>query len=151
MYLYVDSVGMFKLNQPTISYDGITEKKSIVAYSVDSELEDKTTDISINMGTKESLEYLVEYESNETEELINPYTGVPYDWIVLYNTFPEQLNILKNKYDEGYFGTPETISINGESTTQIVVTDSEKIDELSEIFKLIPRLLNKITYVNIKA
>lgn len=148
MYLYVDSVGIFKLNQPTISYDGITEKKSIVAYSVDSELEDKTTDISINMGTKESLEYLVEYESNETEELINPYTGVPYDWIVLYNTFPEQLNNLKNKYDEGYFGTPETISINGESTTQIVVTDSEKIDELSEIFKLIPRLLNKITYVN---
>lgn len=148
MYLYVDSVGMFKLNQPTISYDGITEKKSVVAYSVDSELEDKTTDISINMGTKESLEYLVEYESNETEELINPYTGVPYDWIVLYNTFPEQLNILKNKYDEGYFGTPEIISINGELTTQIVVTDSEKIDELSEIFKLIPRLLNKITYVN---
>lgn len=148
MYLYVDSVGLFKLNQPTITYDGITEKKSVVAYSVDSELEDKTTDISINMGTKESLEYLVEYEPNETEELINPYTGVPYDWIVLYNAFPEQLNDLEIKYDDGYFGTPEIVSINGESTTQIVVTDPDKIDELSKIFELIPRLLNKITYVN---
>lgn len=140
MYLLVKDVGLFKMNQPTISSDGEKETKTINAFSCDSELEDKTTSLQINIGLKTSQEYLVKYEDGETETLINPYTGIPYDWIVLYNTFPEQLTAFKELLDSGHFGTKD-------SDNCIVVTDDSLISELSEMFKLIPRLLNKVEIV----
>lgn len=92
MYLFVDYIGLFKINQPTIELNGLKDVRQIDAYSVDSELEDKNCNYPVNTGKKTaesvSLEFVVQYDDGETENLLNPYTGIPYDWIVLYNTFP---------------------------------------------------------------
>lgn len=138
MYLFVEKVGTFKMKQPTIENNGTTETKEITAYSCDIELEDKNCTLSLNMGTSTSQEYLVTYDVNETESLVNPYTNIPYDWLVIYNTFPEQLRIVANKYSSGYYGSK---NYNGE----IVVSNTALIKELLELFNLIPRLKNKIT------
>ena len=120
MYLAVEKYGLFKMNQQEIDTDGTIETKTIIAYSCDNELEDKILKISINTGLETSMEYLVEYDEDETEILVNPYTGIPYDWIVLYNTFPEQLNILKGEIQDGYYGDSDN---NG----NIIINDSNMI------------------------
>lgn len=141
MYLLVEKVGLFKMNQPSITNDGVKEIKSIKAYSCESELEDKMTTVSINMGTEESMEYNVEYDDKETEPLTNPHTSLPYDWIVLYNTFPEQLTAIKTKYLDGYYGI-----VSGNGTC--LCTNTEKMNELLNIIKLIPRIKNSVSYVD---
>ena len=105
MYLFVEKIGLFKMKQPSIENDGMKEIKNITAYSCDVELEDKNCTLSLNMGTSVSQEYLVTYDPDETESLVNPYTNIPYDWLVIYNTFPEQLGIVANKYSSGYYGS----------------------------------------------
>lgn len=137
MYIFVEKVGLFKINAPNITIDGVKEIKEFTANSCESELEDKTCLLSINMGLKTSMEYLVTYDDDETEALVNPYTGVPYDWIVLYNMFPEQLTEFKTKINNGYFGSPN-------NDGDIVITNSEKVEELTELFNTIPRIKNKI-------
>lgn len=128
MKILVNGVGYFKMNYPTGNFDGSKEKKVITATSIDSELEDKDlVSFKVNTGESDSLEYLVTYSSDETETLLNEYTGLPYDYIVFYNTFPEQLKLLLNKYSNG--------------TT---VTDDSSIAEIVDYCKLIPRLRNKI-------
>ena len=136
MYLAVEKYGLFKMNQPEIDTDGTIETKTIIAYSCDNELEDKILKISINTGLETSMEYLVEYDKDETELLVNPYTGIPYDWIVLYNTFPEQLNILKGEIQDGYYGDSDN---NG----NIIINDSNMIQEINQVLTLIPRLKSK--------
>ncbi len=137
MYLYVDTIGLFRIKQPPISCDGIKEIKSINAVSCDSELEDKTLNLEINMGTETSIERIISFDPvDASEEVINPYTNIPYDWIVVYNTFPEQLTKHLTDYNNGYFGTPNT---------EITVTDSVKVSELSELFRVIPRLKHSFT------
>ena len=75
MYLYVETIGLFRMQQPSIDYDGVKETKTVSALSVDNELEDKMLNIEVNMGTKTSQEYLVQYdEIDQNEEIINPYT-----------------------------------------------------------------------------
>lgn len=138
MYLFVEKIGLFKMKQPAIENDGIKETRNITAYSCDVELEDKNCTLSLNMGTPVSQEYLVTYDKNETENLVNPYTNIPYDWLVIYNTFPEQLKIVADKYSGGYYGSKDA---GGE----IVVSNAALIGELNELFSLIPRLKNKIT------
>lgn len=138
MYVLIGGIGHFKLFHPSINTDGVHETKTVSAQSCDVELEDKTCSYSINMGEETSLEYLVTYDDSETEDLVNPYTGIPYDWIVLYNTFPEQLEAVKTKYNQGYYGTAD-------SSGEITVTSSTLIAELADLFTLIPRLKNKLT------
>lgn len=99
MYLLVENVGYFKMRMPTIDMDAATETKQISALSCDSELEDKNLDISINTGLEESQEYLVKYDDGEVELLKNPYKNIPYDWIVLDNQFPAQLEELVAQLD----------------------------------------------------
>lgn len=137
MYLFVERVGLFKMKQPVMTIDGSKETKTVTAYSCDVELEDQSLNIDINMGTKSSQEYLVSYDDGETEALLNPYTGIPYDWIVLYNTFPEQLSNLLTKYNSGYFG-------DADQSGEVVITDGDLIEELLGIFETIPRLKSKI-------
>ena len=141
MYLFVEGFGLFKIDNPSSTFDGIKEQKSVTAHGCDSELENNTCMLDINMGQKTSMEYLVEYDDEETENVVNPYTGVPYDWIVLYNTFPEQLAVEAEKLSDGYYGDPDT-------SGDIIVTDSLLIDELTSLFSLIPRLKNKILYTD---
>ena len=146
MYLFVDRVGMFRMNQPTIDNDFLKEKKTIQAFSIDIELESKKFVLPINTGLKTSMEYCVQYDANETEELLNPYTGIPYDWIVIYNTFPEQLNEWKTKLN--------SISSSGvygwdiDSENNYYTEDADEIEKVTEFFNLIPRLKNKVNYVD---
>ena len=137
MYLLVDKVGLFKMLQPSSTYDGSTDLNSVTAYSCDSELEDKNCTLQINMGLETSMEYLVEYDDDETELLVNPYTNIPYDWILLYNTFPEQLGGLLTLYNSGHFGSPTQ---QGDT----VITNSTLIEELNPYLTAIPRLKNKL-------
>lgn len=140
MQLFVQSIGWLKMEQPVVTTDGAVETKSVQAYSCDCELEDRALNLELNMGTPTSQEYLVVYDDDEKESIVNAYTNIPYDWIVLYNTFPEQLTNLLSLYDSGYFGTPNT---------EIVVSDAAKIDELQEWFILIPRLKSRINSTEI--
>jgi hypothetical protein len=137
MYLLVEKIGLFKINQPDLKVDGNKETKSISAISCDVELEDKNCLFCANMGTETSLEYLIEYEENESEVLLNPYTNIPYDWIVLYNTFPEQLNELQVALSQNKYG----VISNG----NIIVTDDNEIQQLQKIIDLIPRLKHSCT------
>lgn len=128
MKILVNGIGFFKMSYPTVKFDGEKEIKSVSATSIDSELEDKIlTSFKVNTGESDSLEYLVTYEADETESLINSYNDLPYDYIVFYNTYPEQLEPLLNKYQNG--------------TT---ITEQSAIDEIVGFCKLIPRLKNKV-------
>lgn len=138
MYLFVENIGLFKMSQPQIEIDGIKETKTISARSCDCEFEDKDCSISINTGLETSQEYLVTYEKGEKELLINPYTGLPYDWIVLYNTFPEQLSILLKNYHAGAYGTTDG---NG----NITISNQQIVEKLKPIIDTIPRLKCKVT------
>lgn len=138
MYLFVEKVGLFKINKPPeVENDGIKESKTVMAYSCDIELEDKNCQLSLNMGTKTSQEYLVTYDEDETELLVNPYTNVPYDWLVVYNMFPEQLEKVKEKYNNGYYGVKDS---NGD----IVIKDEQTISEIEDLLSTIPRLKSKM-------
>lgn len=126
MYLYVENIGLFRMSQPQISCSGDKQTKIISAKSCDCELEDKTCQFSINTGTKDSLEYNVVYDTTKYDELIvDPYTNIPYDWIVLYNTYPEQL---------------EKISYNDND----IINDLEKIRDIKNLLDKIPRLRRKV-------
>ena len=135
MYIFVETVGHFKMRQPSIRVDAATESKSVTAYSCDVEFEDKVLSFDVNMGQETSSEYLVEYEDGETEVLVNPYTGIPYDWIVLYNTYPEQLTALASWYAE-----------QEQVEHEVTVRADESEDDfnyLDAIITQIPRLCHK--------
>lgn len=120
MRILVRGIGLFKMSEPPYNYDGNTDKKSITAMSIESELEDKNIEIKINTGEEDSMEYLVEYDTEETEPLINEYTGLPYDYIMFYNTLPQVLAGIS--YNDGEY------------------TDQETIDDIVKYCTLIPRL-----------
>ena len=128
MKILVDKVGYFKIKYPPMKFDGNRESKTVNATSIDCELEDKDlVGFKINVGTPDSLEYLVTYDDEETESLINDYTGLPYDYIVFYNTYPEQLQTILGKYSDGTY------------------TNSAVISEIKSFCDLIPRLRRKVT------
>ena len=146
MYLFVDRVGLFKMEQPAIENDLLKEKKTIRAFSVDIELESKKFSLPINTGLKTSMEYCVQYDTNETEELLNPYTGIPYDWIVVYNTYPEQLAEWKTKLNN-----ISTLGVEGwdiDSDNNFYTEDTDEIEKVTNLLNLIPRLKSKITYAD---
>ncbi|MDE7425670.1 MAG: hypothetical protein K2N51_18580 [Lachnospiraceae bacterium] len=127
MKILVDKIGYFKIKYPPMKFDGNKESKTINATSIDCELEDKDlVGFKINMGTPDSLEYLVTYDDSETESLINDYTGLPYDYIVFYNTYSEQLKTILGKYSDGTY------------------TSSTAISEIKSFCDLIPRLRRKV-------
>lgn len=127
MEILVEKIGFFKMQYPPIKYDGDKEYKTISASSIDCELENKDlSGFKINTGEEDSLEYLVTYDDDETESLINDYNGLPYDYIVFYNTFPEQLTSYLNKYSDG------------------IITDNDAIDDINNLCTLIPRIKNRL-------
>lgn len=68
MELYVSNIGWFKMNPPTISNDGINEKKSITAESLEIELQNyDLVDMTFNYGSTYSQEMLVENNIIETD------------------------------------------------------------------------------------
>lgn len=127
MKIFVDNIGYFRIKYPPMKFDGNKETKTVNAISEDCELEDKDlVGFKINTGEQDSLEYLVKYEDGETESLLNDYTGIPYDYIVFYCTYPEQLLQLVDKYSDGTY------------------TDTASITEIKSFCDLIPRLRRKV-------
>lgn len=192
MYLYLaasnlEDSALFKMRQPTVHIDAATESKSIRAYSCEVELEDKTVTFPINMGLKTSLEYLVNegkqglpYEwhadpddatsatSVDIELLCEPYRMVPYDWIVLYNTYEWQLRIFLNWYrnlqqeaqDAGDPPTGDELvgfhwNADDEATAWIdakgaitLRTDDPEYEYCKSVLNQIPRLSNRAEDTN---
>lgn len=138
MYLFIEDVGFFRIDPPTLS-DNINKKtKNISAKSCECELEDCSCQFSEDMGTKESLERNVVYDVSQysntykdmlkDELVINPETDIPYDWIVLYNTYSEQLKKIKKDWSELYSSGDKTVS------------DSKKVEEILNVLNKFPRL-----------
>lgn len=64
-YLYLEDEGHFQMQHPTLSNDGEKEIKSIVAYSIEKEFEDKSwVGFKVNTGETDSLEQLAENNLN---------------------------------------------------------------------------------------
>jgi len=153
MYLLVEKIGLFKVNSPEDTIMGDVYTKSITATSCNIELDDKNTYISINMGTKTSQEYLLSdnvndngeihytYENDDYFELIvDPYKGVPIDWIVLKNLFAEQLEDFLSKYLTLHFGNLDIVQDNVTYDYTCTITDSDAIAEFKAMADLVPRM-----------
>ena len=127
MKILVEKVGYFRIDYPPYKYSGDNEKLSVSAISIDCELVDKDlTNFKINTGEEDSLEYLVTYDEDETEPLLDGYTGLPYDYILLYNTLDEQLQQYEGKYENKIY------------------TDQDVIDDIVSLCQLVPRMKNVV-------
>lgn len=83
MTIYLEDLGMFQIQNPKTSNDGNSEKKSIIAYSLEKEFEDKNwLNFKCNTGDKDSLEQVAENNLNEL--------GYAKEFVTFYN---------KNKHD----------------------------------------------------
>lgn len=83
MTVYLEDLGMFQIQNPKTSNDGNSEKKSITAYSLEKEFEDKNwLNFKCNTGDKDSLEQVAENNLNEL--------GYAKEFVIFYN---------KNKHD----------------------------------------------------
>lgn len=138
MYLFVENVGYFRICSPTSSESSNKSYKNFTAKSCDCELEDYFCQFSEGTGTRESLERNVVYDVSkfsdsfidmaESELVVNPETDIPYDWIVLYNTYSEQLSQIKERWKDMYTSHDKT------------VTDSELVKEICNTLEKFPRL-----------
>lgn len=83
MTVYLEDLGMFQIQNPKTINDGNSEKKSITAYSLEKEFEDKNwLNFKCNTGDKDSLEQVAENNLNEL--------GYAKEFVTFYN---------KNKHD----------------------------------------------------
>lgn len=83
MTIYLEDLGMLQIQNPKTSNDGNSEKKSIIAYSLEKEFEDKNwLNFKCNTGDKDSLEQVAENNLNEL--------GYAKEFVTFYN---------KNKHD----------------------------------------------------
>ncbi|MDU7030188.1 MAG: phage tail protein [Clostridiales bacterium] len=87
MELYLEDIGYFQMQEPVVRNDGFQETKSIQAYDISKEFQDKAlTSILINKGTTDSLEYLAK---NNVDEL-----GFAKKYIILYRSDNPELSLL---------------------------------------------------------
>lgn len=98
MRLYLDSENtqaFFVIDsEPVIRGSGLQETKSVTAHSIECELNHVyLKNLKINCGTSDSQEYLAT-DSNGNFYNINPYTGLPYEYISLINYNDTQLSLL---------------------------------------------------------
>lgn len=65
-YLYLEDIGHFQMQHPTFTNDGEKEIKSIIAYSIEKEFEDKSwVGFKVNTGETDSLEQIAENNLND--------------------------------------------------------------------------------------
>lgn len=102
MRLYLDGADMQAFfvidSEPVIKGDGYQETKSVTAHSIECELcSIYLKNFKINCGTTDSQEYLA-CNTDENGNLkyynVNPYTGLPYNYITLINYKDTQLSLL---------------------------------------------------------
>lgn len=66
MYLYLEDIGYFQIQEPETVYDGNYEYKDVMAYSIEKEFEQKDwLGLRINTGDSDSLEQLAENNLND--------------------------------------------------------------------------------------
>lgn len=98
MKLYIDGKDIQSFfvidSEPTISGEGHQEVKTVTAYSIECELNNiSIKNFKINCGTSDSQEYLATDQNGNTYN-VNPYTGLPYEYISLVNYKDTQLSLL---------------------------------------------------------
>lgn len=87
MELLIEDVGRFQMQEPSTANDGNRESKSILAYSLEKEFEDKDyVKLKVNTGERDSLEYLVPENVNEL--------GFAKNYIVFYDEKNPSLSLL---------------------------------------------------------
>lgn len=87
MELYLEDIGYFQMQAPSIHNDGQKEYKEVVAYSIEKEFEDKDWQgLKINTGEDDSQEMLVEGNIDEL--------GFPKEYVVLYNPDKPDLSLI---------------------------------------------------------
>ena len=87
MYLYLEDIGMFQMEEPQIDNDGYKETKTITAYSTEKEFYDKTwVNFKVNTGEKNSLEQLADGNLNDL--------GYAKEFIKFYQPDKPQLSLL---------------------------------------------------------
>lgn len=124
--------------EPITTNDGVEEKKSVTAHSIEVELQTKFLhQFKVNCGTSDSQEYLVGYYDENGEFInvnLNPYTNLPIDYIVIYNDYTERLaEVKENLINLGIENAVSTVD------GQITKTD-ELYDYLYKIYYEYPRL-----------
>lgn len=77
MYLFLEDIGYFQMQAPSVNNDGNRETKSVVAYSAEKEFEDKDWQgIKINTGEDDSYERLVDGNLDDLKQTITYITMV---------------------------------------------------------------------------
>jgi len=102
MRLYLDSTDIQAFfvidSEPVIKGDGYQETKTVTAHSIECELCNVyLKNFRINCGTPDSQEYLAcdtDADGNKNYYNVNPYTGLPYNYIPLVNYDDPQLSLL---------------------------------------------------------
>lgn len=123
MELYLEDIGYFQMQEPVTSNDGFQETKSIQAYDISKEFQDKAlTGILINKGTTDSLEYLA---ANNVDEL-----GFAKKYIILYRSDNPELSLLHlmlEKMPGWKIGTVSEILKDNEAKRMSVEADNTNI------------------------
>lgn len=123
MELYLEDIGYFQMQEPVVINDGFQETKSIQAYDISKEFQDKAlTGILINKGTTDSLEYLA---SNNVDEL-----GFAKKYIILYRSDNPELSLLHlmlEKMPGWKIGTVSEILKDNEAKRMSVEADNTNI------------------------
>lgn len=87
MNLYLEDIGYFQMQTPSKNNDGVKETKSITAYSLEKEFEQRDwTGLKVNTGEPDSLEQLAENNLNEL--------GFAKEFVVLYRPDKKDLSLL---------------------------------------------------------
>lgn len=75
MYLYLEDIGYFQMQAPSVNNDGNQETKSVTSYSAEKEFEDKDwKGLKINTGENDSYERLVEDNIDDLQQTITYIT-----------------------------------------------------------------------------
>lgn len=87
MELYLEDIGYFQMQEPEISNDGYAEKKTVTAYSLEKQFENKDlVGFKINTGDKDSREYLATDNVNEL--------GLAKEYVLFYRKDNPELSLM---------------------------------------------------------
>lgn len=87
MTIYLEDTGMYQMQKPTESGDGQKHTKSVIAYSLEKEFEDKNwINFKVNTGAKDSLEQLATGNLNDM--------GFAKEFVSFYNPDNKELSFI---------------------------------------------------------
>ena len=90
LLLYLEDIGYFQIQEPSTSFDGERETKTVTAYSNEKEFEDKDlVGFAVNTGEDGSLERLAESNQASIAD-----TGFPRNYVTFYNANDAELSLM---------------------------------------------------------